>query len=336
MFSFSFSALLAFLLLYVPSTTIAKRSARTDPTQCKTFYNVASAGWRGGTNCWCPDEKKFGSNFYWYHSGTNKVHQFKDGEQFFSYYQGENFAQTWVNCNTSAPGVENVNVEWAAMHCNGIPNEKGMNGWGNSYDYKPGRRTAPLEGLYSDIKYAMRCEYPDHVAVQCLCTEKDPPEGGAQICNKRQKYCADYVWWCRRWSHKEWGIYNYSSPEYCWKLNIIIDRPLGTICSEHAHCAVGLQCSRGVCSACPNFECPDRTPSDGLSRWGKTCKYGDYECPNNDCARRSQACGPTNVGLGCCEGLKCMELEGVSQQINAKWIEIVLKMMTISARAIFV
>ncbi len=47
-----------------------------------------------------------------------------------------------------------------------------MIGWGNSYDIKPGHKTAPLEGLDPDTKYAMRCEYPNHVAVQCLCPEK--------------------------------------------------------------------------------------------------------------------------------------------------------------------
>ncbi len=110
---------------------------------------------------------------------------------------------------------------------------------------------------------------------------------------------------CTSRRDKEWGKYNYSSPEYCWKLNTIIDRPLGIICSEHAHCAGGLQCSDGVCSTCPNFECPDRTPSRELSLWGKTCKYGDYECPKNNCARRGEGYSPTNLGLGCCTGLKC-------------------------------
>ncbi len=176
-----------------------------------------------------------------------------------------------------------------------------MNGWGNSYDIEPSKETAPIH-----VNYAMRCEYPAEVAPNCLCPEKDPPEGGAQICSKRMPFCKKHrMWWCVDKVHREWGIYNYSSPEYCWKLNIIIDRPFGSVCSEHAHCAVGLQCSHGHCSTCPNLECPDRTPSDGLLGWGKTVKYGEYECPNNDCARRGEGCSPTNLGLGCCTGLKC-------------------------------
>ncbi len=43
-----------------------------------------------------------------------------------------------------------------------------MNGWGNSYDIKPNKKTAPLD---LDVNYAMRCEYPDLVAAQCLCPE---------------------------------------------------------------------------------------------------------------------------------------------------------------------
>ncbi len=94
-------------------------------------------------------------------------------------------AQNWLNCDPIAPDVENVNLEWAVKHCDGISHETGVIGWGNSYDIKPGHKTAPLEGLDPDTKYAMRCEYPNHVAVQCLCPEKKPPEGGAQMCSKK-------------------------------------------------------------------------------------------------------------------------------------------------------
>ncbi len=208
------------------------------------------------------------------------------------------FAQNWFNCDPTAPDIENVNLEWAVRHCDGISHETGVNGWGNSYDIKPNQKTAPLD---LDVNYAMRCEYPDYVAVQCLCPEKTPPEGGAQICSKRMRKYRGLLQ-PRGW--KEWGKYNYSSPEYCWKLNVIIDRLLGTICSEHAHCAGGLQCSDGVCSTCPNFECPDRQ-SDKLSAWNNTCKYAEYGCPNSDCAQEGEGCSSTNLGLGCCEGLSC-------------------------------
>ncbi len=80
MFSFSFSTLLAFLLNYVPSATIAKKDASKDPVPCKNFYDEGEKGsfrtisgasstvpWRGGTNCWCPpyegkDIEKYGNN----------------------------------------------------------------------------------------------------------------------------------------------------------------------------------------------------------------------------------------------------------------------------------
>ncbi len=212
------------------------------------------------------------------------------------------FAQNWFNCDLTAPDVENVNLEWAVKHCDGISHETGVNGWGNLYDIKPNQKTEPLD---LDVNYAMRCEYP-HVAVQCLCPEKTPPKGDAQVCGKSMPRCFNlYFGGCFRLNNLEWGKHNYSSPEYCWKLNTIIDRPLGTICSEHAHCTGGLKCSDGVCSTCPKHVCPDRTQSDKLSAWAKTCKCGEYGCPDNVCARKGEGCSPTNLGLGCCQGLKC-------------------------------
>ncbi len=151
----------------------------------------------------------------------------------------------------------------------------------------------------------MRCEYPDQVAPNCLCPEKKPPEGGAPRCRFKTRGCkriGSRYPLCYYYD-KIWGNYNYSDPKHCTKLNVIIDRPLGTICSEHAHCAVGLLCSDGVCSTCPEHVCPDRMQSDKLSVWGKTCKYGEYECPHG-CARKGEGCSPTNLGLGCCGGLK--------------------------------
>ncbi len=328
MVSSSFSTFLVFLLLYVPPATIAKKrkapsakkKAWKDPVPCKNFYDKGEKGtfrtvrgvdykeiWRGDTNCWYPpyegkDIEKYGNNFYWYHSGGLWGHFLQTKvDSWFDWVQAHGpFAQNWFNCDPTAPDVENVNLEWAVKHCDGISHETGVNGWGNSYDIKPNQKTAPLD---LDVNYAIRCEYPDHVAVQCLCPEKKPPEGGAQICSKRMPEYVPGILTQNGWY--EWGKYNYSSPKYCTKLNMIIDRPLGAICNEHAHCAGGLQCSDGVCSACPNFECPDRTPSSKLSRWGKTCKYGEYECPNNVCIREGEGCSPTNLGLGCCTGLKC-------------------------------
>ncbi len=203
-----------------------------------------------------------------------------------------------MNCDTTAPGGENPNVEWAASHCDSIPRDTGVSGWGNSYDIPS--LNAPFEG-----NYAMRCEYPHWVAPNCLCPNKNPPEGGAGRCSQKRRECDMNIlgFFCIM-SDREWGKKNYSSPEYCTKLNVIIDRPFGTACSEHAHCTVGLQYSDGVCSTCPEHVCPDRTQSDKLSAWGKTCKYGEYKCPHG-CARKGEGCSPTNLGLGCCEGLKC-------------------------------
>ncbi len=182
-----------------------------------------------------------------------------------------------------------------------------MNGWGNSYDIKPNKKTAPLH-----VNYAMRCEYPDYVAVHCLCPGKDPPEGGAQICSKKVRRCDKYldfnfggfVRYKCKYSDREWGKYNYSSPQYCTKLDVIIDRPLGSMCSEHAHCAVGLECSSGVCSLCPGDACPDRTPSDELSSWGKTCSYGRNNCPHA-WKGNGRKCNPHTTGADCCGGLTC-------------------------------
>ncbi len=285
MVSSSFSTLLPFLLLFVLSTTIAKKKAWEDPVPCRNFYDKGEykvlidrhENWRGGTDCWCPAEQKYGSNYYWYHSGKMKPRYFRTGLwYFFSYVQADGpFAQNWFNCDPTALGVENVNLEWAARHCDSIPKESGVSGWGNSYDIEPSKETAPIH-----VNYAMRCEYPAEVAPNCLCPEKDPPEGGAQICSKRVHHCRAMLVYCHKLRDKEWGKYNYSSPEYCWKLNIIIDRPLGTICSEHAHCAGGLQCSDvwGVCQECCNGECPDKTWSDELRAWGRIFKYGDHGC----------------------------------------------------------
>ncbi len=83
MVSSSFSTFLVFLLIYVPSATIAKKKAWKDPVPCKKIYDKGEEGsfrtvrgvdkteiWRGGTNCWCPpyegkDIEKYGNNFYW-------------------------------------------------------------------------------------------------------------------------------------------------------------------------------------------------------------------------------------------------------------------------------
>ncbi len=138
-FSFSFSTLLPFLLLYVLSTTIAQKRALTDPVPCRNFYDEGSyeeligrhENWRGGTDCWCPAEQKYGSNCYWYHSGKMKARYFRTSlGHFFSYIQADGpFAQNWFNCGPTAPDVENVNLEWAVKHCDGISHEVGVNGW---------------------------------------------------------------------------------------------------------------------------------------------------------------------------------------------------------------
>ncbi len=230
MLSFSFSTFLVLLLLYLPPVTIAKKRTWKDPVPCKNFYDKGQEGdykaglnsyeeeWRGGTDCWCPpyegeDIEKYGNNFYWYKSGSIKGRKFLTNWiiSYFCYIQSPIYAQNWHNCDPTALGVENVNLEWAAIHCDSIPVESGVNGWGNSYDI-PDKKTAPMH-----VCNAMRCEYPDRVAGQCLCPEKDPPEGGVPRCSKRM-----WEWHDRgnRWN--EWGKYNYSSPEYCWKLNTII------------------------------------------------------------------------------------------------------------------
>ncbi len=219
MVSFSSSTLLAFFLLYVPSVTIAQlKKAWEDDVPCKNFYDRGASGefrqvgssrdhnrrWRGGNNCWCPpyegeDIEKHGNNFYWYYSGELWCDSFTTGSGLYNWIQAQGpFAQNWVNCDPTAPDVENVNLEWAVKHCDGISHETGVNSWGNSYGIKPNQKAAPLD---LDVNYAMRCEYPNHVAVQCLCPEKNLPEGSAQICSKRV-----YVdkWLKRPW-WKEWG-----------------------------------------------------------------------------------------------------------------------------------
>ncbi len=130
------------------------------------------------------------------------------------------YAQNWFNCDPTAPDVENVNLEWAARHCHSISHESGVNGWGNSYDIKSCHKTTPPH-----VNYAMRCEYPADVAVQCLCHKKKPPEGGARICSKNMHQCnLVFNMWCEM-GGKEWGKYNYSDLDYCTKLNVIlIDR----------------------------------------------------------------------------------------------------------------
>ncbi len=308
MLSFNFSTLLVFLLPYLTSTTTATplKKAWEDPVPCESFYDKGrqksgDIEWRGGTDCWCPDKEKYGNNYYWYHSGEVKPTDFRiNAKERDGYYQGENIAQNWFNCDPTALDVENPNVEWAARHCDSIPKESGVKGWGESYRI-PNMNTSLNAG------YAMRCEYPDLVAPNCLCPEKT---GGAEMCSKKMEVCAlwpsgdclyyDYVW----------GRYNYSDPEYCTKLNMTIDRPFGSMCMENAHCAVGLQCSDGVCSTCPTDGCPDRAPSQGLSHWKNACKYGEYECPHFCGRSEGVRCNPTNQGLGFCLGLKWNSVDG--------------------------
>ncbi len=250
--------------------------------------------WRGGTDCWCPphegkDIEKYGNNGVWYHSGNVLPRSFSTSEFFtFAYYQGDNFAQNWAGCDSAALTDKEPNVIWAVSHCEAIHPQTGAGGWGNQYELKT--LTAPLH-----VGYAMRCEYPAQVAPNCLCHEKKTPEGGAQMCIKKMTYYES--------SHPngeiEWGKYDYSSHEYCTKLNVATERPIGTECMENAHCTVGLKCSGGVCSKCFFIFCGDRTPSDGLSRWKNTCKYGDINCAG-PCSQKGALCGG-----GCCPGLKC-------------------------------
>ncbi len=108
----------------------------------------------------------------------------------------------------------------------------------------------------------------------------------------------------REAQYADWGKYNCPDPKYCTKLDMIIDRPLRSMRSEHAHCYVGLECSDGGCSLWRNDVCPARTQSDELSHWKITCKYGEYECPHV-CFRKGEKCDPNNQGLSCCLGLKC-------------------------------
>ncbi len=171
MLNFSYSTFPAFLVLYVPSASIPQlKRAWRDPVPCKNFYdkgqkrayNEDPREFRGGTNCWCPDEEKFVSHYYWYHSGENGAREFDtEARANFSWYQGDNFAQNWANCDLTASHLEK-NVEWAARHCDSILKESGVNGWENSYDIKPSKKTASLD---LDVNYAMRCEYLADVAV---------------------------------------------------------------------------------------------------------------------------------------------------------------------------
>ncbi len=155
MLSFNFSTLLVFLLPYVPSAIIAKNACRGDPVPCKNFYdkgdfcvfNGEGSGstshhkaWRGGTDCWCPpyegeDIEKYGNNYYWCYSGKRLGLGINTHDGYYRWMQAEEpLAQNWANCDYTALDVERPNLEWAVKHCDGIPKESGVNGWGNSYD----------------------------------------------------------------------------------------------------------------------------------------------------------------------------------------------------------
>ncbi len=317
--SFSFSPLLVFLLLYVPSTTIAKKDASKDPVPCKRFYDEGrgftydgvKADWRGGTDCWCtnPNDESIGNNSWWYSQGQLRSTRFKTGVlswkiySWFSYIQSDGpFARSWYDCDVNTPGIEEPNVEWAVRNCKDVPSASGVAGWGNAYETSPTKKIAPYH-----VNYAMRCEYPGTVAPNCLCPNKN--HQGTHVCGKTVRECTEPpplgFGFCVM-KTREWGKKNYSSPEYCRKLNVIVDRPLGQDCDIHAHCALGLQCDRGACNTCPDDVCPDRYDKE-LELWGATMSYGDYKFPET-CIREGLQCNPHYTGVskvGCCRGLTC-------------------------------
>ncbi len=116
-----------------------------------------------------PNEAQYENTKWWYYLGKLVYDRFQT--HWFSAFAwvqgGGNFAQNWVNCDTTDPDIQNPNVEWVARHCDSVPNELGMKDWGNSYDIKPSHTTAPIY-----VSYAIRCEYPADVAPQCLSPHK--------------------------------------------------------------------------------------------------------------------------------------------------------------------
>ncbi len=146
------------------------KKAWRDPAPCRIFYDKGEEGrfhdadgnndkeaWRGGSNCWCPpyegkDIEKYGNNFYWYYSGELwGEYLVTKANSYFHWIQAHGpFAQNRFNCDPTAPDVENVNLEWAVKHCDGIPHETVVNGWGNSYAIKPNQKTTPLD---LDVNY---------------------------------------------------------------------------------------------------------------------------------------------------------------------------------------
>ncbi len=159
-------------------------------------------------------------------------------------------------------------------HYDYVPeNGLGNYGWGNSYKLHLGKYKAPVY-----VQYAMRCEYPADVAPNCLCPEINSPDGGT--CSKSVSTPS---------GNREWGNYDYSDSKYCWKLNVITNRPDGSHCFENAQCEEGLYCdidtsdgNKRIYMMCPRGGCPDKRWSEKLASWGKYCACSSPDFPKCD------------------------------------------------------
>ncbi len=102
-----------------------------------------------------------------------------------------------------------------------------------------------------------------------------------------------------------WGEYDYSDPQFCWKMEVGVNKRWGGHCMEHAYCAQGLSCEQNVCMPCPDEDCPDKTPSIRLSNWPMCINDEKYAC-SSSCGGQLTQCNEYSMGANCCDGLTCL------------------------------
>ncbi len=143
----------------------------------------------------------------------------------------------------------------------------------------------------------MRCQFNEQVVATCLCPNVTSTEP-AGMCNF-SKYNVSI------------GERNYSDPQYRWKLNMMIHKPIENSCYEDAECDLGLYCKcdgsenvTGICLPCLYSQTCEKKLSLELSNWA-TC--GDNKFPDY-CVGLDGKCHTTDPKLGIfCRGLKWNE-----------------------------
>ncbi len=262
----------------------------TPPAFLNSLHDVDKVRYGyGGAKCYCNLDS---SNTYWYSEESSCRMQIRrvNKSESYAWAQGRAYAQNWVDCHVPRHDDQCQNLQWATSYCKSIPEDgittETTNGWGNSFTILPNQYTSPFT-----VRYAIRCEYPADVAPSCLCpsSEKDGK-------------CSKTI------GETEWGGKDYSSCNYCRKLNIMTYRPLGSECEENAECEIGLYCAaNGKCRRCSSERaCPAKTKSNRLSLW-PTCKYGVYNCPFTCVPKVRGECNsnPFEKGEDCCRGMTC-------------------------------